>query len=344
MLHRVNNVIHTVFSARLPYLGGILLLIALGTGLSTCKKETGFDSSTVTLDQMKGTWRGRITTMKSTEVVEKNGDVSFYLNPTGNLLDGIFDLGQVNFLKGFMFQNGTIYFNLVLSDTTNPLCSDWNLSGYAFLQEPNLMVIRIAGRECGKQGKQFVTYEGNLILINPEMDPSIYFSFAAVGRSWTYETRLFSGATCLVQQDITEETSPYLFTYKEINSCGWTYGTRHFKRFVDPFRFSEMDGNSSTEIQYSFFLDAVKNKTYQFIDNEDTTSLTLLDTKVQVDVPAGSFKCNKYWIDSRRYVSGYVKTTGVLFLNKQYGFIKVIYNEPNDTLDIRDMSLLYMNF
>ena len=183
MFHRVNKTSYNVFLRSLSIAFYLLLIGFLILPQQACKKDNGFDSKSITLDQLKGTWRGRITTFKNNTRVEKNGDVSLFPNEVGDLLNGIFELGQINFLDGFMFQGGTLYFNLICSDTTNPQCSNWSLGGYVYLQEENLMVVRIAGNECGPLGKQFFTYEGYLILINPEMDPSAYFSFAFINKA-----------------------------------------------------------------------------------------------------------------------------------------------------------------
>jgi len=339
MVYRENPADRKVFSGVLPILLSFVLIILVLLPEQGCKKETTFDSSAVTINQMKGTWRGRITTFKNNTRIEKNGDVSLFDNTAGDLLNGIFDLGQINFLEGFMFQNGTLYFNLILSDSTNPECSNWNLGGYVFLQEENLMVIRVAGNECGPLGKQFVTYEGYLILINPNMDPSAYFSFAQVGKGWSYETELYNGILCNVQQSITAEPSPYLFTVTETNDCGWPFAQREFNWMVEPFRVSVMAGTSATDVLYAFYLDAVLDKTYRFINGDDTTYLTLTDTDVPVNVAAGSYTCGKYAIESRMHSSGDITTKGSIYLSREYGFIKMDYSEPADSSYIKSQSL-----
>ncbi|MBN1197863.1 MAG: hypothetical protein JXA23_00830 [Bacteroidales bacterium] len=339
MFHRENPAGHTVFSGILPSILLFLLFVVFILPEQGCKKDAAFDSSAVTLNQLKGTWRGRITTFKNNTRIEKNGDVSFFNNLAGDLLNGIFDLGQINFLEGFMFQNGTLYFNLILSDSTNPQCSNWNLGGYVYLQEENLMVVRIAGNECGPLGKQFVTYEGYLILINPDMDPSAYFSFAQTGRAWTYETQLYNGTFCEVQQTITAEPSPYLYTVTETNNCGWPFAQRQFNWQVEPFRVSVMAETSATEVLYAFYLDAVLDKTYRFINGDDTTYLTLTDTDVPVNVTAGSYTCGKYTIESRMHSSGDVTSQGTIYLSKQYGFIKMDYSAPSDSSNIQSQAL-----
>lgn len=339
MFHRENPTGRTVFSTILPALLLFILFVLFILPEHGCKKDSTFDSSAVTLNQLKGTWRGRITTFKNNSRIEKNGDVSLFNNVTGDLLNGIFDLGQINFLEGFMFQNGTLYFNLILSDSTNPQCSNWNLGGYVYLQEENLMVIRIAGNECGPLGKQFVTYEGYLILINPDMDPSAYFSFAQTGRVWSYETQLYNGTICEVQQTITAEPSPYLYTVTETNNCGWPFAQQEFNWQVEPFRVSVMAGTSATEVLYAFYLDAVLDKTYRFVNGDDTTYLTLTDTDVPVNVTAGSYTCGKYAIESRMHSSGDITTQGTIYLSKQYGFIKMDYSAPSDSSNILSQAL-----
>lgn len=344
MFHRVNQTGYRHFSKIIQKILLSLLLALLILPEQACKKKAEFDSSAVTLNQLKGTWRGRITTFKNNSRIEKNGDVTFFNNTAGDLLNGIFELGQINFLEGFMFQNGTLYFNLILSDSTNPQCANWDLGGYVYLQEDNLMVVRMAGNECGPLGKQFVTYEGYLILINPNMDPSAYFSFAKTGASWSYETQLYNGTYCEVQQNIGSEPSPYLFTVTETNNCGWPVVQRQFNWLVEPFRLSVMAGTSATEILYSFYLDAVINKTYRFINGDDTTYLTLTKTDVPVNVTAGSYKCGKYAIESRMHSSGDVTTKGTIYLSKQYGFIKMEYTEPSDSSNIESQVLTTVLF
>jgi len=339
MVHRENQAGYTIFYPILPKILISLLLLLLVLPEQACKKEATYDSSAVTLNQLKGTWRGQMTTFKNNTRIEKNGDVTLFSNTAGDLLDGIFELGQINFLEGFMFQEGYLYFNLILSDSTNPQCSNWDLGGYLFLEEDNMMGIRIAGNECGPLGKQFVTYEGSLILVNPNMDPSAYFSFANAGRSWTYETQLYNGTSCEVQQTIGAEPSPYLFTVTETNNCGWPLAQRQFNWQVEPFRMSVMAGTSTTDILYSFYLDAVLNKTYRFISGDDTTYLTLTDTDVPVNVTAGSYTCGKYSIESRMHSSGNITTKGTIYLSKQYGFIKMDYSAPSDSSNIQSQAL-----
>ncbi|NQV03575.1 MAG: hypothetical protein HQ542_13075 [Bacteroidia bacterium] len=344
MFHRENPTGHIVFAKIIPKVLFFLLLGLLIIPEQSCKKETEFDSKAVTLSQLKGTWRGSITTFKNNTRIEKSGDVTFFNNTAGDLLNGIFELGQINFLEGFMFRNGILYFNLILSDSTNPQCNNWDLGGYVYLQEDNLMVVRIAGNECGPLGKQFVTYEGYLILINPNMDPSAYFSFAQPGRVWSYETQLYNGTLCEVQQTIGSEPSPYLFTGTETNNCGWPFVQRQFNWQVEPFRFSVMAGTSATNILYSFYLDAVVDKDYRFINGNDTTYLTLIGIDVPVNVTAGSYKCGKYAIKSRIHSSGNITTKGTIYLSKQYGFIKMEYSEPSDPYDVQSQVLTTILF
>ncbi len=344
MVHRENPAGYTVFYNVIPTILISLLLVLLILPEQACKKDTAFDSSAVALNQLKGTWRGRITTFKNNTRIEKNGDVSFFDNTSGDLLNGIFELGQINFLEGFMFQHGILYFNLLLSDSTNPQCSNWDLGGYVYLQEDNVMIIRIAGNECGPLGKQFVTYEGSLILVNPDMDPSAYFSFAKTGRAWSYETQLYNGISCEVQQTIGAEPAPYLFTVTETNNCGWPLAQRQFNWQVEPFRLSVMAGTSSTDILYSYYLDAVVDKTYRFINGTDTTYLTLTDGDVLVNVTTGSYTCGKYSIESRIHSSGDITTKGTIYLSKQYGFIKMDYSEPSDSSNIQSQVLTTVLF
>ena len=344
MVHRENQVGYTVFCTILPKILISLLLVLLILPEQACKKEATFDSAAVTLDQLKGTWCGRITTFKNNTWIEKNGHVTLFNNTAGDLLNGIFDLGQINFLEGFMFEQGILYFNLLLSDSTNPQCSNWDLGGYVYLEEDNVMIIRLAGNECGPLGKQFVTYEGSLILVNPDMDPSAYFSFAKTGRAWSYETQLYNGISCEVQQTIGAEPAPYLFTVTETNNCGWPLAQRQFNWQVEPFRLSVMAGTSSTDILYSYYLDAVVDKTYRFINGTDTTYLTLTDGDVLVNVTTGSYTCGKYSIESRIHSSGDITTKGTIYLSKQYGFIKMDYSEPSDSSNIQSQVLTTVLF
>ena len=344
MFHRVNNTVYNLFLKSLSIAFFLLLMGLLILPQQACKKESGFDSKTVTLSQLKGTWRGRITTFKNNTRIEKSGDVSLFPNAAGDLLNGIFEMGQINFLEGFSFQAGTFYFNLICSDTTNPQCANWSLAGYVYLQEDNLMVIRLAGNECGPLGKQFVTYEGYLILINPDMDPSAYFSFPQVGRSWAYETSLYNGIICTVQREVTAEPTPYLFAMQETNDCGWSVGTSQFSWHVEPFKFSVMAGTSSTDIRYTYYLDAVLDKKYEFISGDDTTYLTLVKTDVAVNTNSGIYSCGKYAIDSRIHSSGNVHTIGHTYLSREFGFIKMEYSEPSDSANIQSQVLSMINF
>lgn len=339
MFHLEKKVANPFCAAIFPKILTALILLLLILPEQACKKEVTFDSSAVILNQLKGTWRGRITTFKNNTLIEKNGDITLFSNVNGDLLNGIFELGQINFLEGFMFQKGTLYFNLLLSDSTNPQCANWNLGGYISLVDDNTMIINIAGNECGPLGKQFVSYEGSLILVNPGMDPSTYFSFAQTGRTWTYETHLYNGVMCEVQQTIGAETSPYLYTVTETNNCGWPLAQKQFNWYVEPFRVSVMAGTSTTDILYSFYLDAVVDKPYRFIVGDDTTYLTLTDTDVSVNVTAGSYKCGKYSIDSRMHSSGDITTKGTIYLSKQYGFIKMDYSAPSDSSNIQSQVL-----
>jgi len=344
MFHRENTTGYNVFLKDLSIAFYFFLIGFMILPQQACKKEEGFDSKSVTLSQMKGTWRGRITTFKNNTLIEKNGDVSFFSNAAGDLLNGIFELGQVNFLEGFMFQNGILYFNLICSDSLNPQCANWNLGGYVYLQEDNLMIIQVAGNECGPLGEQFVTYEGSLILVNPNMDPSAYFSFAHTGRIWDYSTSLYNGGTCTIQSEVISEPTPSLFTIKETNDCGWPFTTREYSWIVEPFKVSVMAGTSTTDVMYTFYLDAVLDKKYQFINDEDTTYLTLTKADVPVNTPAGSYRCGKYAIDSRIHSSGDLNTIGIIYLSKQYGFIKMEYTEPSDSSNIQSQVLNTINF
>lgn len=338
MVHRENYPGHRKLFNVFSNILGSILLILLTFMTDSCKKDS-FDSKSVTMNQLKGTWRGRITAFKNNTLIERSGDVTLFPNETGNFLDGIFEMGQINLIEGFMFQAGILYFNLICSDSTNPLCTKWNLGGYVFLEEENVMVIRIAGNECGLLGKQFVTYEGSLILINPGMDPSAYYSFGKTGASWTYETHLYNGTVCEVQQSIGSQPAPGLFTVTETNTCGWPFTQRQFNWMAEPVKLSVMAGTSATEILYTFYLDAMLGTTYCFINNADTTYLTLTDADYPVNVSAGSFNCGRYTIESRMHSSGDTTIRGTIYLNRQYGFILTEYTEPSDSLSIQSQVL-----
>jgi hypothetical protein len=339
MIYRVFNAVHRLFLHQLhQILIPSLLIVLMGT-TSSCSKNEDFDPSTVTLDQLKGTWRGEITAFKNNTLIEKNGDVALFYNQAGDLLDGIFDLGETHYMEGFLFSQGTLYFKLILSDSTNPQCSNWNLSGHLFLQDEHSMVIRIAGNECGPLGKQYATYEGILIMINPDMDPSTYYSFGKTGATWVYETSLFNGTVCEVQQVIGSEPAASVFQVNETNNCGWPSPTKSFNWQVTPFSFSIMSGTSTSEISYTFWLDAVEDKKYTFYSNNDTTYLTLTKTDVTVTTPAGTYSCGQYQFESRVYSADTVITKGTLFLNKQYGFIKMTYTQPADSTNIEEQVL-----
>jgi hypothetical protein len=326
----------------LPYLAiSFCLVFSISSG---CKKEEGFDSKTVQISQMTGTWRGEVTSFKNYERVEKSGDILLEENPVNGLLDGLFSMGEVHFLTGFQFVDGVFYFSLLCSDTLNPTCYNWNLSGYVFLRDEHLMEMHLAGFECGQLGKQFATYEGTLMRINPGPDPSVFYSFAAVGHQWTYINILENGDTCSVTKEIVAEPATNLFTVNETITCSGVPSTDQYNWTVERYVFSAMQGTSGAIISHTFYIDAPVENPFVFIAGNDTTILTLKVTSEAIKVPAGTFTCDRFLIDQRIHTDVPVYIYGYLWLSKPYGIIQFESLIPQDSSAVAFQKLTSRNF
>ncbi len=308
-----------------------------------CKKCDCFDPSTYVQSDFIGTWKGTLTTFKDNKSVKKSGDVVIYQAASG--LEGILNMEGVYRLVGQQFNNGFWYFNVVCSDTLNPECSNWSLSGFASFSEPEHIDFHMAGNECGTLGKQYVNWEGTLAMYSDLPDPALYYSFGKQGNAWNYLINKVNTDTCSLQQKITETPSAGLFNGGISNSCGWPWQHKVFYWYVDPAMYTVYDESGSGSVAASFPIDVIPGRVYTYIHGNDTTQVTLVSRYQELTLPAGKFICTKYRVvEPADSVKSTTKTDYFLWINNQYGVVKKEVTAPYGPNDISTQLLISKNF
>ncbi len=321
-----------------------LLAALLITGMLTgCKKDSSYDPTTATLDDFVGTWRGTLSTFKNNQTIHRSGDIIFYY-PSGitNQLEGLMILDQVYVLNEIQMQDGTFYFTVLNSDTLNPLCINWNLSGYASHNTPQQIYAYVSGNECGILGQEFVSYEGNFGKINPSPDSSAIYCFGANGHQWVYDVVLQSTGSCQLTQQITGDNGSGLYTGEQTNDCGFPWTTKPLRWKVAPLVYSVLSDTADVPF-YSFYLDARVNSIYYFYPGDYVNSVQLVSTE-QVTVPAGTFKCAKFIVQITTNGGLFPIQKGYYWLNNNFGIVKYQTLLSGDSTNIVSEVLSSKNF
>jgi hypothetical protein len=326
-------------SLRVIFLLTGLLVLAL----SGCKKDTPTYPSKATLQDYSGTWAGTLSAFKDNQVINRTGTIVFYFSAGGDRLDGILSLDLTYALSEIQFRNGIYYFQVLNSDTLNPFCQNWNLSGWAQLTSASVMHVIISGKECGQTGKEWVNYEGDFTLTSTTPDSTKYFSFAAVNHHWTYRVYTAGADSCQLDQQV-DSVSGSVYGGIMTTTCNLPWGSNPFRWDVSPMHFLVLDNYSGNEVQYAFHTDQVLNKAYYYYPGMDTNIVTLLGID-SLYVGAGGFLCSRYRLEQRMHTdSTYQLDRGDIYISNRYGVIRYQSTLLNDTTDFVDQSLIQKNF
>jgi len=319
--------------------------LALLVAFAGCKKCNCFDSSLFGRTDFTGTWKGTITAFKNNQRIVKSGELVLYPVNNGASLGGIMIFEETSRLVEVQLNNGQWYFTVICSDTLNPQCSNWSLTGFAAFSDEQQIEINIAGNECGPSGKQFVSYEGTLSKYNDVPDPSAYFSFAKAGNIWGYKTTLNSTDTCSLNYQMGNLNPSGIFEGNVTNNCGWPWQYKSFYWYVDPAMFSVMADATSGSVIARFPIDMPTGTTYTYYYAGDTTNITLEARDVNVTLPLGNFNCIKFRQESTSpWVKGGGLKTSYIWINNQFGIVKQEFTNPVDSTDMVMQVLSSKNF
>jgi len=317
----------------------ILIFSALIIFTASCKKKS-FDPMTKGQGDFIGTWTGTLTAFKNNKLIKETGNFLIFPEEGGNLLGGIIYLSETRVFRQFQFQNGTLYFRVVNTDPSNPVCQNWNLSGYASFSDESTMEIRISGNECGIAGSEYVDWSGTLVQSSVKKDSLSCFTFAKAGNNWTYEVAKQNGDSCHIQKLVAIKTGDYNFTGESTHTCGWTNQNIPLKWILTPAEF--VIGDDATIIDHPITIPvyAKQGVVYKTILNQDTVTLTLLYSNVIVNTSAGTFACNQYKY-TEPVISDSIQTTRTAFLWLDYhsGIIQHLVVNPLNDQDIKSQIL-----
>jgi hypothetical protein len=229
------------------------------------------------------------------------------------------------------------------SDTLNPYCQNWNLSGWGELNSSSEMHVIISGKECGEVGDEWVNYEGDFRLTSYNPDSTQLFSFAEVGRHWTYRVYTAGGDSC--QMDIQVDAfDGSAYSGLMTNTCNLTWDGKPMRWNVSGLHFAVLDDHAGTKVQYAFHNDQLLNKQYYYFFGSDTNVVTRLGTD-SLYVDAGGFLCTRYRLEQYMHTdNSYKIDKGVVYISNQYGWIRYQATLINDTTDILDQELISKNF
>ena len=322
----------------------ILISAALLFPFMGCKKKS-FDPTVKSRTDFIGTWRGNISTFKNNELIKEFGTVVIYPDAGSSLVSGIIFLEETYVLHEFQFVQGTLYFKVENNDPENALCQNWSLGGFMVYTAENEVEIHITGNECGAFGNEFVNWIGNVFPTQVPADSVKYFDFAKNGNSWTYLTYLKNGDSCQLQKQVNAMPSTYQYTGATSQSCGWPGQNIIFKWNVTPADFTSVIDSTISDKPLKLSINAKLGVAYSTYINNDTTTVTLLDTNFVTSTAAGTFNCLKYKFTEPVY-SGVLNTTrtSYIWLNNRYGIIKIEVVNPTDTTDVQSQILTSKNF
>ncbi|MDP1622315.1 MAG: hypothetical protein Q8M08_08240 [Bacteroidales bacterium] len=322
----------------------ILISVTLLLPFTGCKKKS-FDPTSKSREDFAGIWKGSISTFKSNKLLKEYGTVVIYSEPVTQLLTGILFMKETNIFREFQFVDGTLYFKVDNNDPASPLCQNWNLGGFAVFSEEGIFDIHITGNECGQLGSEFVNWVGSMTKTAVAQDSVKYYSFVKSGNSWTYKVTQWNGDSCEVQKQATQISLTYLTNGTTSQTCGWSGQSMTFTWNVSPSAFKILNDSSLCTKPFTFPINAKLGVVYSTYVNNDTTTVTLVDSNLVITTPAGVFPCSRFKYTEPVYSGGAkIQRTSYIWLNNLYGIIKHQVQNPVDLTDIQYQVLISKNF
>lgn len=321
----------------------IIILLLAALDFTGCKKSK-FDSTKASKSDFVGTWQGSISTFRHNQTEIKTGNLLIFFTASQYSLTGLLILDETNIIQMTQFNTGTFYFSAICNDPENVQCQNWSLAGFAKLEEQGRMNLYISGNICGPLGDQFVDYSGTMTQISPNPDSSALYTFARAGRQWKYKVTFVNNDTCEVQDILTSAGPPEIYQDQNLNSCGWQPPSYSAYWYASPLYFQYIYSPDPSTVIANFPIDALVNMQRIYINDPDTTYMTLVTESENVSSPAGTFNCRKFRMECRVHSAGNHLVSGYYWLNKQYGIIRY---EPLITTQLTDISkkeLLSKNF
>jgi hypothetical protein len=309
-----------------------------------CKKKS-FDPTTKSQQDFVGTWKGGISTFKNNKLLKRYGTVVIYPDATGGMLSGILFMNGTTVFHEFQFVDGTLYFNVENNDPDNPFCQNWNLQGYCVFTADGEININITGNECGEVGNEFVNWAGTVQAATVPADSVQYYNFAKTGNSWNYKVTLKNGDTCQFSKNVVLASPNYLSTGTTSQTCGWPSPNLSFKWNVTPAVFSTQVDSTISNKPLTFKINAKQGVIYSSYINNDTVTMTLLDTNLTMVTPAGTFNCMRYRYTEPVYSGALrIKRTAYVWLNNRYGIIRQEVANPVDSTNVQTQVLTTKGF
>ena len=322
----------------------IMVLAVSMLPFTGCKKKS-FDPTGKSREDFIGTWKGSISTFKNNKLLNEYGTIVIYPDAGGSSVSGILFMKETNVFHEFQFVDGTLYFHVENTDPTSPLCQNWNLGGFIVFKAEGELDIRITGNECGQIGNEFVNWVGTLFSDPVSADSIKYYNFAKTGNSWTYNVKVKNGDSCQVQKQVSQASGNYIFTGHTTQTCGWPGQTMTFRWEVNPAGFTLIVDSTLADKPLLFAINAKPGVVYASYSNNDTTTVTLLDSSLVETTPAGTFECSRFRYTEPVY-SGQMKTTrtSYIWLSNRYGVIRHEVINPVDSTDVIFQLLTSKNF
>ena len=322
----------------------ILISVIFIIPFSGCKKKS-FDPTGKSREDFIGTWKGTITTFKNNQLLKEDGVVMIYPDAGNTTLSGTLFMKETSVFHEFQFVDGTLYFKIVNNNPNSPFCQNWSLGGYAVFPEDGKIDIHISGNECGEVGNEYVNWVGTMMPAQVSPDSLRYYNFATTGNLWNYKVTLKNGDTCHALKQAGQVSAGFLVTGLTTQSCGWSGQNMAFKWEVSPTRFIIMNDTTLSYKSFTFPINAMPGVTYSTYSNNDTMTVTLLDSNLFITTPAGDFNCGRFRYTEPVYAgSSKVTKTAYLWLNTKYGVIRQEVQNPVDSNDVQVQVLSSKNF
>jgi hypothetical protein len=207
------------------------------------------------------------------------------------------------------------------------------------------MDISITGNECGQVGNEFVNWEGTIRSATLPPDSIKYYCFANSGNIWNYTVTLKNGESCMVTKQTPQPGLNYNFFGTIVQNCGWTGQAMTFMWTVTPAVFAIQKDSTISLNPVAFPINAKPGVVYSSYLNTDTITVTLVDTNLNLNTPAGNFMCMKYQYTEPVYSGALkIKKIAYLWVNTRYGVIRQEVSNPVDSTDVRVQELLSKTF
>ncbi|MBM3404278.1 MAG: hypothetical protein FJY10_05255 [Bacteroidetes bacterium] len=320
------------------------LFIAAIILFAACSDEAEtpeFDPRNATVADFVGAWSG---TGQSTIGWKGTEHLTLTLIPfhDGTTIMGFIESPESgkHQIIGQSVSQGEFSFSLANDAPLDPMCQTWTAHGKAHLKSKSSMHFTFSGTFCnGDTGSvsSILEYTGSAAVLD-------LYAFGKVGNRWKYEVTRFNATQCQLTMEITNNYANGLFGVQGTNTCGWTTAMNGLW-YIAPFELNfDVPDTALAKMGFVIPYNVPAGTDYLSTDGTDTILLTVVATGQFLEVPAGSFRCNKIHKEVRAHSDPQKSMKGDFWINNEYGLIKYQQQYPSTPTDVLKEELIEINF